>query len=173
MTYTIAYDVRDDSVFAGHGMPLLFVGGAILWTAFWVLLHRCIRGMPPERRRNAWKGSAIGALLIVVGSIAVATSTVPAVRDQLRCRDWLRTGDHQTVAGEVAGLHRQSPSKNPVWLFHVGETEFRYQALQPPVAGFRGEFTAPGTRDRSLRDGLPVRIAHRDGRILRIEIGEP
>lgn len=169
--YRIVYDVQDDSVFAGHSIGLIFTGFAIFWTAFWYVLHRYVRGMPPEQRRNAWKGGVAGCILIAAGLIILTGTTIPAIRDQLRCRKWLLTGEHQTATGGVSDFRRDA-GKNAARRFRVGETDFAYWAINSPIAGFRGDFTTPDATQLKLRDGLSLRIAHRDSRILRIEVAE-
>jgi hypothetical protein len=171
MTYRTVFDVRADDIFAGNAAGLHYLSIAIAWTAVWVVLHRSVQGMPPARRRNGWKGAVVGGVLIAVGVIVVAGTTYPAVRDQRRCREWLRAREYRTATGVVTALRRDA-GKYPPWHFRVGATDFTYRGYNARTGGFRGEFTAPGADRLTLRDGLPVRIAHRDGRILRIEVAE-
>lgn len=165
------YDVRDDGLFAGSEFGLYFLGFAIFWTTAWILIHRYVRGMPPDRRRNWRAGAVVGGILVAVGSIVVAGTTYPLARDQWLCREWLEAGEFQTAAGDVTALRREA-GKYPPYHFRVGGTDFSYRPINATVGGFQGEFTAPGSERSKFRDGLPVRVAHRDGRILRIEVGE-
>jgi hypothetical protein len=89
----------------------------------------------------------------------------------MQCKEWARSGQYDTAEGVVAD-HRREAGKYPPTHFRVGDVPFTYKTYEPKVGGFRGGFTAPGTEDLKLRDGLRVRIAYRDGRILRVEVGE-
>lgn len=171
LNYRLVYDVLDDSPFAGRGMGLIFLGFALAWTALWVVIHRCVRGMPEERRRKWWVGLVVGSVFATVGVIGICTETWPAYREQRRCREWARSGKHETTEGRIADFQRES-GRNAWRRFQIGEVRFAFRGEQPATGGFRGTFTAEGTDELTLKDGLAVRIAYRDERILRIEIAE-
>jgi hypothetical protein len=52
----------------------------------------------------------------------------------------------------------------------VAGADFTFYGFQPRTGGFHGTFTTPQKPDPRLETGLMVRIAHREGRILRIEV---
>jgi len=169
--YRVAYDVLEDVTLPAQQGGVVFLGFALVWTVAWVAFHRFVRGMPTERRRNLWPGLVAGVVLVGVGAVVVATQTYPMFVDQRRCKDWARGGDFQTVEGPVTRVKREG-GKNPPRHFQVGDIDFTYRVIDPETGGFHGEFTAPWAQDLQLRDGLPVRVAFRDGRILRIDVAE-
>jgi hypothetical protein len=171
VNYRVVYDVLDDVAIPSHTAALFFLGTAIFITVGWVVLTYCIRKTNPERGLSMRPGVVIGTILICVGVLQVAGGTYPVYRDQQQCKEWLRSGQCDTAEGVVAEFHRES-GKYPPTHFRVGDMRLSYKTYEPTTGGFRGGFTAPGTEDLKLRDGLRVRIAHRDGRILRVEVGE-
>jgi hypothetical protein len=171
VNYRTVYDVIDAPALPTHTEGLVFLGGALFFTTVWVTLTHCIRRTNPERELRVWPGLVVGLLLVGVGVLQVVTGTYPVYRDQRQCREWLRAGRHDTVEGVVADFRRDA-GKNPHYHFRVGDVRFTYWPLRQETGGFVGNFTAPGTDDLKLRDGLRVRVTHRDGRILRIEAAE-
>lgn len=169
--YRTIYDVQNDSIFAGHTAGLAFLSFAIFWTALWFVIHRYVRGMPEDQRRKGRKGIWVGVFFMIVGCIIVADTTIPAVRDQTRCREWLRAGEFETTTGAVTHFRHEAGKYSP-WRFRIGEIDFAYWVINSRKAGFRGDFTTPEESQFKLRDGVPLRISHRDGRILRIEIAD-
>jgi hypothetical protein len=113
----------------------------------------------------------VGGLFVCVAVVQIVNTAYPVYRDQMQCREWLRAGQHDTVEGTIADFRRDA-GKNPHHHFRVGDVRFTYWPLRQHTGGFSGDFTAPGTDNLKLRDGLRVRIAHRDGRILRIEVAQ-
>jgi hypothetical protein len=170
VNYRVVYDVCDDVALPSHTAALVFLGGAVFFTLAWVVLTYCIRKRSPESGLSMRPGAVVGGLLVCVGVLQVATGTWPVYRDQMRCKEWTRAGDHQTAEGPVTQFEREN-GKYPPTHFWVGNVRFTYRTYEPKTGGFSGVFTAPG-EDLKLRDGLRVRIAHRDGRILRIEVAE-
>ena len=167
MAYRVVYDVLDDAVLPAHTMELMWFGGALLWTTLWVVICRSV---PQLREKNQGRpGIFIGGFFLIIGTIMVVGSTYPTFADQRRCKAWARAGDYQVAEGPVAGFKR-GVGRDPLTTFRIGNAVFEYRREAPKTGGFRGKFTVP--EDVQLRDGLPVRIAHRDGRILRIEVAE-
>ena len=172
MTYHTLYDVADDSAFAGREAGLVFLLVAVGWTALWLLIHWLIRRTRPAAVDGRWNwlgGLVVGVVLIAVGVAVVVTDTYPAYLVQRQCREWVKAGDYQTAEGPVTDF-RVENGKSPPRHFQVAGLPFTYRMSTNDGGGFRGTFTAPGAEDRRLANGLQVRIAHRDGRILRIEV---
>jgi hypothetical protein len=169
MAYRVAYDVLDDSLLPAHEVGLVFLGFAVVWLAIWFFVYRYV-AIPPERKKGMRAGFVVGGIFVAVGITLVAGKTWPTFHHQQQCRDWARCGDYQTFEGVVTGF-QSGKSKSPTH-FRVGDVPFTYGGYEPTDGGFRGRFTAPDSQDLKLRDGMAVRIAHRDGRILRIEIAD-
>jgi hypothetical protein len=170
MNYDIVYDVMDDSVFAGREYGLYFSGFAVFWTFGWWAFHKFVRGVPEVRRKNLAGGLVVGGVLVAVGGLVLINETIPVIRDQRKCRAWLLSREHETVEGTIVSFKREAGSFTAPSHFQVGETKFEVRIRPPRAGGFRGSFTAPGTEGLRLKDGLNVRIACRDGRILRVEV---
>jgi hypothetical protein len=71
---------------------------------------------------------------------------------------------YQVAEGAVADFEYRKAGPR----FRVGELTFD---CIDNAAGFRGKFNASGAAKHSLRNGLSVRLGHREGVVLRIEIG--
>jgi hypothetical protein len=84
---------------------------------------------------------------------------------QYRCEQWTRSGDYQIVEGPVMGLvhHFDRPIYEQ---FSVEDVTFKYSPYDLSLCGFNGQSDV----DNLIRNGLLVRIAYRDGRILKLEI---
>lgn len=171
MNYRVVYDVLDDVALPSHTFPLVFLGAAAFFMLGWVGLTYCIRKTNPESGLSMRPGVVIGGFFVCLGVSQVVTGTWSVYRDQARCKEWVRAGDHETTEGTVT-QHRRESGKSPPTHFQVGDVRFTYRTYEPKTGGFSGEFTAPGAEGLKLRDGLRVRLAHRDGRILRIELAE-
>ncbi len=172
MSYNIVYSVLNDSIFAGRERGLLFLGFALLWTGFWFFFHKYVRGVPEDRKRGLWPGVAVGGILIVCGVLVVINETYPVIRDQRRCREWLRSGAHEVTEGVISQFRREAGSYTARTHFQIGDSKFSYRLYPPRAGGFDGNFTAAGTESLRLKNGMHVRIAHHDGRILQIEIAD-
>jgi uncharacterized membrane protein len=168
--YQIVYDVSDDLLIPTRQLQIVFLGFALFWTSIWITAYRYDRRKPPDQRRISSGGIFVGIFLVIVGILLVVSETYPEYREQKQCKEWVRIGDYQVAEGPITNLRREA-GKYPPWHFQVGEVLFTYRTINPKVGGFHGEFTAPNTEDLELREGLFVRIAYHDERILRIERG--
>jgi hypothetical protein len=127
--------------------------------------------MSAGKKGAARGGFVVGGLFICIGTWMAATETYPLFADQRQCKDWARAGNYQMAEGRVTGLIRERGRNQPTH-FKVGSADFTYHGFQPWTGGFHGVCMAPDAQDLCLREGLPVRIAYYDGRILRIEVGD-
>jgi hypothetical protein len=178
MTYQVVYDVLD-SVWSvldtGESRFLLFsLGIAILVILLYWRGIGYLNGRPVSDPEQGC-GNLAGMLLflgvfIVIGVWMVATNNYPAYLEHLRFKEWVRQGDYQTVEGAITDF--SAGRKYNDSHFRVGDVRFTYSRTDNSKGSFRGQFTAPGTEDLRLQNGLKVRIAHREERILRIEIAE-
>jgi hypothetical protein len=92
-----------------------------------------------------------------------------SIVEQGRSKEWLRTGEYDTMEGEIADCRL---SRNG------GAHRFRVQGVVfvcDKAGGFHGTFTVTDAPPHSavLCNGTRVRVAHREGHILRIEIPAP
>jgi hypothetical protein len=171
MTYRVVYDVLDSSVSAQNRGELFFLLFALVWTTLLFFIYRHRRRWLSNQVREMLGGFLAGGLFIVIGVWLVATRTYPAYLENQRCKEWARRGDYQTAEGPITDFAR-GPGREPLISFRAGETSFTYRWNDSSKGSFHGSFTAPGTEGLRLRGGLMVRVAHRDGVILRIEIAE-
>jgi hypothetical protein len=85
----------------------------------------------------------------------------------LRCRHWARTGNYSIVEGVIKQFHPM-PYEGHDWeRITVGGTEFMYADFDVP-----GGFNNTQSHGGPLHEGLNVRIAYHDGKILRLWIAE-
>jgi len=76
-----------------------------------------------------------------------------------------RNGDYQTVEGIVTDFHPMPPEGHQDECFSVQDQRFCYSDFDMAV-GFHNAASHGGP----IRDGVPVRIAYREGRILKLEV---
>jgi hypothetical protein len=76
-----------------------------------------------------------------------------------------RTGDYQVAEGVVTNFRPRPKSGKGFEEFTVNQLRFAYLDGTQGV-GFSQDVTAGGP----IREGLQVRVSHRDGRILKLEI---
>jgi hypothetical protein len=93
----------------------------------------------------------------------IASKTYEGFVQRQRCKEWAQAGDYQITEGTVADYQYRKAGPR----FRVAGSSFD---LLDRSAGFTGRFNAPGAAEESLRDGLPVRLAHHGPFILRVEI---
>src|SRR5262245_61209985 len=160
MKYRVIYDVLDDGL--RWGAPTL-LSVTLLFCAFaFSMSRRQWRGMGMPRQSTT-VASRLFILALVVGGLAFAGLQSLMFRQQQRCKAWAHAGQYIVVEGTVSNYER---SRN-ILRFSVADTTF---SCANRFGGYWGEFTAPGASQDALRNGLRVRINHREGYILRIEI---
>jgi hypothetical protein len=103
-------------------------------------------------------------LLSGFAGVFFASLTYGAAVGQWQCQEWLQAGQYEVAEGTITNYHSQR-----------GEgTSFRVAGLSvhipPDSVGFTGRFNVGREAGDSLRDRLHVRLAHRAGFILRVEI---
>jgi hypothetical protein len=105
----------------------------------------------------------------------------PWVWTQLRCRRWLRAGEYTTTEGVVSGYEsrfaakiqatRKGTPKRTV-SFRVAEQPFAV-STQSRRGGLRlDDIGLDGDHSEFIWNGKQLRVAHRDGYVLRIEVLE-
>ena len=173
MQYRLVYDVLNDR-FPWFGVwfasvPLLCAIVCIL-----EIVER-LRGKPPEPMpvprvfgRVPLRAAPLPFLLLFIllfgsASVFLASQLYKAVVQQNQCQEWVRAGCYEVTEGSITDYNFQKGGSS----FRVAGVPFD---LLPLSVGFTGRFNAPGTAGGSLRNGLQVRLAHREGFILRVEI---
>ena len=106
--------------------------------------------------------TAIGLLMVVL-AVLCASFTYKAFALWKQCQAWERAGEYRITEGTVADYNFRKAGSS----FRVGDQSFD---LLNAYAGFTGRFNVPGAPQDSLADGMRVRLAQREGLILRVEI---
>jgi hypothetical protein len=173
MRYRLVYDVLNDG-FPWLGVfftsvPLLIAIGCLLELA------ERVRGKPPVPMPvpRVFGRIPLGAaplpflilfiLLFGFGALFFALLTHRAFVQERECQEWVRSGKYQVAEGTITDYH-----------FRKGGSSFRIEGVPFDLlnrsVGFTGRFNVPCDPQGELKDGLRVRLAHRDGFILRVEI---
>jgi hypothetical protein len=106
--------------------------------------------------------TVIGLLLVFL-AVLCASYTYKVFALWKDCQKWDRAGQYQTTEGTVTDYHFRKAGSS----FRVGAQSFDLLNFS---AGFTGRFNVPGAPQGSLSDGMRVRLAQREGFILRVEI---
>ena len=107
---------------------------------------------------------------VLVGLVFAGFFTTWAVigyRRQWQLIQSARAGVYQVVEGAVTDFHPRPPDGKGIEHFTVAGVQFKYLAGTQGV-GFDQDATVGGP----IREGLRVRIAHRDRRIIKLETGK-
>jgi hypothetical protein len=169
MQYRLVYDVLND------GPPWLSVFFAILAflfaaACFLVIRERLLDKRPSETTRQPRSIETLpSTLVLLLGLVMICIGgfygwySCEAYSQLRQCQELLRTVEYEITEGTITDYeHRRVGTR-----FRIVDRNF-YLSMR--FVGFTGRFNAPGARDGSLRDGLRVRLAHRHGFILRVEI---
>jgi hypothetical protein len=173
MHYRVAYDVLQEAYDPRFDTPLLVMFLLALFmtvVSFWMVLRR--GGEPDRWNRGGGTKAGCGLLVLPVFVLVVGWLLCRPLLGQRQAKAWAGVGDYEITEGTVAGLGH--PRKGGTFL-KVADVPFYYYPPDGTRAegGFHGTFTDPGIPADALRLGLPVRIAHHGGVILRIEITAP
>jgi hypothetical protein len=151
MIATVLYDILNE------GWPLepfvLLLG--LLWLA--VIFFRNGWGFKRTAKSRRW-GEGLAVLLVLAAGGAGLGNML---YQRYRCLSWASGGHFQVVEGEVKSF---SETRNDDF-FIVGGVQFH-------IAGSDLTRGALGQRSREggpIRPGMKVKIAHHDGRILKVE----
>lgn len=155
--YTVVYDVLRDGIgIAPVGVCL----GMLLGLGFGIalLIHE-------RKQRKPIGGLIVG--LILWGTAALFGGG-NVIYQHLRCVAWAKSGNYEVVEGRVTGFQPRSAGQKSSERFTVKGLTFAYSDSNLGQGGFRYPFGPHGR----LQDGTRVRVAHRQGRILKLEIRE-
>jgi hypothetical protein len=156
MRYVVVYDILTSSEWRGWDVLPHFLGGVFAIT-FGILKLRSDRSISRE-----------GVFPIVIGAIFCLVSTIFMVSSSsqdAKCRDEARRG-LVTVEGIVENFHPMPYGGHDQEHFTVGGEQFSYTDFDISECGFHQSASHGGP----IRPGLHVRIGHRAGRILKIEV---
>jgi len=169
MQYRFVYDVLND------GPPWLGVAFAVVPLLLAVacvleILQRVRGRRPPSPGRRASPLEVaplaleiVSVLLLVSAGVFFASRTYEGFVQQQRCQEWVRSGQYQVTEGTVADYEYRKAGPR----FRVADSSFD---LLDHSAGFAGRFNIPGAAAESLQEGMRVRLAHREGFVLRVEV---
>jgi hypothetical protein len=82
-----------------------------------------------------------------------------------RCVSWAKSGDFEVAEGQVTHFEPLQKTES----FTVAGITFSYGDANLSRGGFRSQFGPNGL----LHEGAHVRVSHREGRILKLEILKP
>lgn len=169
MNYHLVYDVRND------GLPwfgIALVGIMLLSTVACMLeIRERLRGKSDKGVRIPGRANVrdlpiaavIGlGLFMMCLTVLLASYAFNGYAQRQHCRDWAQANEYQITEGTIGDYWYRKAGPR----FNVGAMSFD---LAHQAAGFSGNFNVP-SREESLHNGLHVRLAHRDGYILRVEI---
>jgi len=150
--YKLVYDASTAGMDLGLILRLLF--GAVFGTALIVYAAR-------KRSMATLAIATVGTCgLVLMGGIAIANTNY----QRWRCKHWLRTGDYSVVEGAVSQFHPMPYSGHDSERFTVEGVSFKYSDYDQSQGGFNNTSSHGGP----IREGKRVRIAYREGRILKL-----
>jgi hypothetical protein len=170
MQYRLVYDVLNDG-FPWFGVVFATVPLLLAVASFLEILKRVQRKQSPSAPGHRVSGLEAAPFVLVLvlflftGSVAAvfASLTYDGFMQRQRCKEWARAGKYEITEGTVTDY--QYRKAGPA--FRVAGLSFD---LLDRSGGFTGRFNVPGATQDSLREGLPIRLAHQEGYILRVEI---
>jgi hypothetical protein len=116
-----------------------------------------------EDKQSKLKGQAF-VFVSAVGIVCTVSMAVGAQRELRQIKKALDTGDYQVSEGIVSNFVPMPPGGHATESFAVGQDDFEYGSGWGSIT-FNSEWNKG-----YLHNGLQVRIAHRNGAILRIEV---
>jgi hypothetical protein len=153
--YTVVYDILRDGIGVA---PVAVCLGMLIGLGFgvsilvWQFKHR----------------KPVGCLIVWL--IAWATGSLlgggNVLYQHVQCVAWARSGVFEVVEGRVTHFHPRARSEKGHESFTVKGITFSYGKNNLGQGGFRYQFGPDGL----LHEGVLVRVSHREGRILKLEI---
>jgi hypothetical protein len=162
MPYVTAFDAAEAPYFnlGLQGPGVMLAGSAI--AAFrpgW--LKRLGFGRLFDRPDVNWLGLAFAICWLSTVSFFLYRSAAHA-------RELAASGRCRTVEGQVANFHPMPYGGHARERFDVDGVPFSYSDFE-----ITGAFNTSAAHGGPIRDGLPVRICHLDGLILRLDVTRP
>lgn len=138
------------------GFGFLLLGAIMVFRPSWV--EAVLR--KPFRHRHVFRW-----FFFLFSVFWVVTATSSVLIDAIRASQNATSGNCETVEGPVEHFHPMPAEGHDMEHFDVRGVEFSYSDYVV-TAGFNNTASHGGP----IRQGLPVRICHRDGEILRLEV---
>ena len=156
LEYTLVYDAAKSEfpwgVISHVGIMLLF---GLTFFAVSVL----------RRRRGDIRFMIVWVLFVtIVGGLGSAN----VVKQHWQSKNWAESNDFEVVEGTVSNFHPMPHYGHDSERFNVNNVKFEYSDYDLSKGGFNNTASHGGP----IKEGLQVRISYRDGRILKLEIGE-
>ncbi len=161
MTYVTAFSVTDHP-FRNWWFPafgLIFVAIGLLWVLRPEVFASISRHRFQRSRFLRWYFLLFGSVWTIAVAIITGVGSYQAIHA-------LRSGSYQTVAGRVSKFIPMPYQGHADESFEVNGVRFSYSDYTI-ISGFNRSSSHGGP----IKEGLPVRIAYRDGEILKLEIG--
>ena len=158
MEYTLVYDVSTGEF--PWGIGIIFVFSLIAGIVFIVKNESVIT--KPRTRIIFGVFWLTGFLLF--GGLGVTN----VLSHHLKYKKMFESQDYKIVEGLVENFHPMPMSGHDTERFTVGGIKFEYSDFDLSKGGFNNTSSHGGP----IREGLPVRIAYKNGRILKLEIGK-
>lgn len=156
MDHVVVYDILNASS-GSDGDLRAFVFGILLGILFLVI--------ELKKRRV---GAVIFIIIWLIGWVGLGSIGFGNVYYQhYKCVQAARAGDYQTVEGKITSVikHYDRPSYEQ---FTVRGVSFRYSSWDLSVCGFK-QMAFDG---EPIEEGQRVRVAYKEGRILKLEIAQ-
>ena len=153
--YFVVYDILRDGI--GVKPVAVCLGMLIVFGVVFGLLVA-------ERKQG--KPVVGGVVWLVLWGVASLFGGGNVLYQHFRCVAWARSGDFQVLEGRVTQFHPNVRGVKGNESFTVNGVTFSYGDRALGQGGFRYPF-GPGGQ---LHEGVQVRVSHRDGRILKLEI---
>lgn len=155
--YVVAYNILDEGIGWQRMWPVLG------WLAGLVIAGCAWRHQLRERKYSAVLFMSLWLAFWICGGIFGVSNVVI---QQVKCINWAKSGEFEVVEGEVRDFKPMPAHGHTNEVFTVSGVRFSYSDYDLSRGGFNNATSHGGP----IREGLPVRIAHRDGRILKIEV---
>jgi hypothetical protein len=155
MDYIVVYDILRDGI-----------GVAPIFVCVGMLLGLCVGiGVLVSQRKQR---KPVGCLIVwlILWSLGVVVGGGNVLYQHFRCAAWARSGNFDVTEGQVTEFRPLAKREKGNESFTVQGLTFSYSSSNLSQGGFRYELGPDGL----LQEGSQVRISHREGRILKLEI---
>ena len=168
MPSTLVYDILQTSWVSTMNPTMGVVITALGCVMIAVNMWRKHRGLPVYnwRRRSDKPDRGIAFLVLAYGLVIMIGIARMSYVDYTNLRTAYESGQCKVVEGTVEHFHAVQTMKNAKKeSFDIGSTHFAY-----PDSGNTAAFSTTAAYGGPMRNGLPVRIHHCNGDIVRLEV---
>jgi hypothetical protein len=160
--YRTLYTILEDSA------RVPWVHLAIGLVAVVVLVWRTWRVVQKGTLRRNWSALLFLGVWATFWNVGLVPASLRIYRNHARFAGYLRAGDCQVAEGTVDAFHPMPRGGHALESFTVGGIRFEYSDFDDSKPGFNHTASHGGP----VRGGMRVRIHHREGSILQIEVPE-